>query len=381
MESILYNIIANEQLFTKFILDPHYVNDDAIIKHLFNGITGLIEHLFTNSLLQTINSSEFGIYYLFADLLLLSHNGQSIFSSTLHVDDFELLLFSTKIYLSEEISKQLIGLIERVINFIDTELKVKSEYIIQHKSTPIWQKSLPELGLRDQVFNGQSYPNFFSSVGNAVEYLFGHLLKFKTHYLETLLRMLYDKKTEIDAVQTSLQKSRSKSNIVNTIGYKAVKLANKRKVVFENLVKKHCSHHYKYKSRTPNDGVDKYRSTRSYRTASMRRKKIGVLQKVSDPLYKNSDTISRNKKVMNALNLVNAPLNDKIIGVVGNDKKDRQMSQGRIERNKPDGVFMTNRLNAFKEMLSNETRKKRVFSRSKGSRKSRESRKRNMHSV
>jgi hypothetical protein len=40
--------------------------------------------------------------------------------------------------------------------------------------------------------------------------------------------------------------------------------------------------------------------------------------------------------------------------------------------------FRVNRLNAFKEMLSNETRKKRVFSRSRGSRKSR---KRNVRSV
>jgi hypothetical protein len=400
LESILYNIMSGEfdyLIKTTQQNHPYYLNDEVSIKKLYNTISGIINHLFSKSLLQTINTTEYGFNYLFYDLLLLSHNGTSIFTSRLDVDDFELLLFSTKIYLSEEIFKQLNGLIENVINFIDTELKLKSDYIIYHKSTPIWQKSLPALGLSDQEFNGQSYPNFFSSVGNAVEYLFGHLYAFKTNYLEPLLYSLNDIKTKIDAVQSSLTNSKSRSGVANTIGYKAVKLANKQKIVFENLVKKHCSHHYKYKSRTANDGIVKNKSTRSYRPDSMRRKGIGKVRNDTDPLsptsatirdaeekrmahplYAKNDTISRNKRVKKALQQLNEPLNDKIIRVVGDDKKDRKMSQGRIERNNPGGVFMANRLNAFKEMLSNETRKKRVFSRSRGSRKSR---KRNVRSV
>jgi hypothetical protein len=94
---------------------PYYLNDEVSIKKLYNTISGIINHLFSKSLLQTINTTEYGFNYLFYDLLLLSHNGTSIFTSRLDVDDFELLLFSTKIYLSEEIFKQLNGLIENVI--------------------------------------------------------------------------------------------------------------------------------------------------------------------------------------------------------------------------------------------------------------------------
>jgi len=215
-----------------------------------------------------------------------------------------------------------------------------------------------------------------------------------------LLLIFKAKKAIIHAAQTSLKNSKSRSRIANTIGYKAVKLVNERRVVFENLVKKHCSHHYKYKSRTPNDGIVKNRSTRSYRPESMRRQNIGKIRndtdplsptsstirdaqekRIADPLYAKRDTISRNRRVKKALQQLNEPLNDKIIGVLGRDQKERNMSKGRIERNKPGGVFMTNRLHAFGDMLSKETRKNRVSSRGNASRSSRSSRKRINHSV
>lgn len=400
LESMLYNIISLEFVYSRFESHPYFLHEETIIKDLFNGITGLIRNLFSYGLYQTINTSEFSIYYLTTELLSFYRNGDSIFTSRLDIDDFELLIYATKVYLSEEICNHLTGLIERAIYIIDTVIKEKTEYIMQHKSSEIWNKTLPSLGLRNQVFNDQEYVDFFSSVGHAVEYLFDHLSKFQNSYLRLLLIIFNDRKNKIDAVQSSLTNSKSRSGVANTIGYKAVKLSNQRRVVFENLVKKHCSHHYKYKSRTPNDGVVKNRSTRSYRPESMRRRKIGKIRndtdplsptsgtirdaeekRNADPLYAKRDTISRNRRVKKALQQLNEPLNDKIIGVLGRDQKERNMSQGRIERNEPGGVFMTNRLHAFGDMLSKETRKKRVSSRGKASRSNRSSRKRINHSV
>jgi hypothetical protein len=404
MEFILHNLVSSDVVYWYKWWQTVSMNHDESIRNLYNVITVLINNLFSKSLLQTINTNEFGIVYLFSDLLSLSHNGESIFTSRLDVDDFELLLFSTKIYLSEEIFKHLIGLLERVIRFIDTDFKNKSEFIIHNKKTAIWEKSLADLGLKDQVFNDQSYPNFFLSVGHAVEYLFNNLFDFKTRYLERVLHVLNSYKHNIDDIQSELSTSNMfvfRSDIANTIGYKAVKLVNERRVVFENLVKKHCSHHYKYKSRTPNDGIVKNRSTRSYRPESMRRQNIGKIRNDTDPfsptssaeertrggamwnhpLYAKRDTISRNRRVKKALQQLNEPLNDKIIGVLGRDQKERNMSKGRIERNNPGGVFMTNRLHAFGDMLSKETRKNRVSSRGNASRSSRSSRKRINHSV
>jgi hypothetical protein len=298
------------------------------------------------------------------------------------VGDFELLIFATQIYLSGEISKHLIGLIEHAITIIDTTIREKSEYIFNHRTTGMWTKTLQSLGLKNQVFNGQEHVNYFNSVGDAVEFLFTHLTTLKTNYLERVLLIFKTKIEKIEAVQNSLKISKSASSNGDTIGYKAVKLANQRKVVFENLVKKHCTHHYKYKSRTPTDGDVKSRSTRSYRTASMRRKKIGALQNASDtdPLYKKRNTATRNRNVKEALNLLDVPLDDKVIRVLGKDKKQRTMSKSRIERNKPGGVFMRNRIHAFGNMLSNETRKKSSSRKGKSS-KSNTSKKSNKHSV
>lgn len=399
MEHILHNIILVKLLYSKF-LRPYYINDDNKIKFLFNGITELIRKLFSYGLYQTINTSEFSIDYINNELLSFQYNGESIFESRLDIDDFELLTYATKVYLSEEICKHLIGLIEHVIDIVNTDIKETTEYIVQNKSSEIWNKTLPSLGLRNQVFNDEEHVGFFSSVGHAVEYLFFHLSEISNNYLKMLLMIFTANKNIIHAAQTSLKNSKSRSRIANTIGYKAVKLANERTVVFENLVKKHCSHHYKYKSRTPNDGIVKNRSTRSYRPESMRRKKIGKIRndtdpesptsltirsaeekRNADPLYAKKDTISRNRRVKKALQQLNEPLNDKIIGVLGRDQKERNMSKDRIERNKPGGVFNTNRLHAFGNMLSKETRKKRVSSRGNARRSSRSSRKRINHSV
>ena len=108
---------------------------------------------------------------------------------------------------------------------------------------------------------------------------------------------------------------------------------------------------------------------------------LGALQKGYDPLYRNSDTLKRNKKVKEALNILDVPLNDKIIRVLGEDKRDRNMSRSRIERNKPHGVFMRNRIQAFGNMLSKETRKKILYSRKRRTSKSSSGRKSNKHSV
>ena len=167
-------------------------------------------------------------------------------------------------------------------------------------------------------------------------------------------------KHRIDTVQHSLNNSRSASSIANTVAYKAVTLANQRRIVFENLVKTHCSRHYKYKSRTPTGrdinsiSARSTRSTRSHRTASMRRKMIGVLPKIYDPLYRNSDTITRNNKVKEALTLLEIPLDDKVIRKFGADTKTRKMSQGRVERNDPTGLYMRNRFYTFKNALLKE---------------------------
>lgn len=397
MEHILHNIISVELLYSKFV--RQYYNNDNKIKILFNGITELIRILFSNGLYQTI-TSEFSIDYINSELLSFQYNGENIFESRLNIDDFELLTYATKVYLSEEICKHLIGLIEHVIDLVNTDIKETTEYIVQNKSSEIWNKTLPSLGLRNQVFNDEEHVGFFSSVGHAVEYLFVHLSTFSNSYLKMLLVIFKAKKALIHAAQTSLKISKSRSRIANTIGYKAVKLANERRVVFENLVKKHCSHHYKYKSRTPNDGIVKNRSTRSYRPESMIRRQNGKFRndtdplsptsstirdaeekRIADPLYAKRDTISRNRRVKKALQQLNVPLNDKIIGVLGRDQKERNMSKGRIERNEPGGVFMTNRLHAFGDMLSKETRKNRVSSRGKATRSSRSSRKRINHSV
>jgi len=399
LKHILHHIIAFSP-YRQFVRHPYYLNNDDVIKKMFNRITGSITQLFSNDLFLSINTSEFSINYINSELLSFQYNGESIFESRLNIDDFELLTYATKVYLSEEICKQLIGLIENVIYIVNTDIKETTEYIVQNKSSEIWNKTIPSLGLRNQVFNDKELVDFFSSVGQAAEYLFNHLSTFSNSYLKMLLLIFKAKKAIIHAAQTSLKNSKSRSRIANTIGYKAVKLVNERRVVFENLVKKHCSHHYKYKSRTPNDGIVKNRSTRSYRPESMRRQNIGKIRndtdplsptsstirdaqekRIADPLYAKRDTISRNRRVKKALQQLNEPLNDKIIGVLGRDQKERNMSKGRIERNKPGGVFMTNRLHAFGDMLSKETRKNRVSSRGNASRSSRSSRKRINHSV
>ena len=191
-------------------------------------------------------------------------------------------------------------------------------------------------------------------------------------YLRMLLIIFNDRKTKIDAVQSSLTNSKSRSGVANTIGYKAVKLSNQRRVVFENLVKKHCSHHYKYKSRTPNDGVVKNRSTRSYRPESMRRRKIGKIRNDTDPLSPTSATIRYAEEKRNA---------DPLYAKRDTISRNRRVKKALQQLNEPGGVFMTNRLDAFGDMLSKETRKKRKAFRGKASRSSRSSRKRINHSV
>jgi hypothetical protein len=403
LKHILHRIISIRHYYTQFVHDPYYLNNDDVMKTMFNGITGFLDQIFSNDLFLSINTSEFSILYINSELLSFQHDGESIFESTIDIDDYELLIFATKVYLSEEMVKQLIGLIENVINIINTDILETTEYITQNKTSEIWKKTIPSLGLRNQVCNNQELVDFFSSVGQAAEYLFEHLLTFSNGYLKMLLIIFKTKKALINVAQTRLKTSKSRSKFENTIGSKAVKLMNERKVVFENLVKKHCSHHYKYKSRTPNDGIVKNRSTRSYRPESMRRKKIGKIRndtdplsptssairsaeekRNADPLYAKRDTISRNRRVKKALQQLDEPLNDKIIGVLGRDQKERNMSNDRIERNEPGGVFMANRLHAFRNMLSKETRKKRVSSKGKVSRssiKSRASRNRINHSV
>ena len=376
---ILNKLLNLELPYTSLVSDPAYLDDDRHIRNVYNGVTNFIDQLFSKSLYQSI-TVPFSVYYISSDLLSLQYNNSSIFTSNDIVSDFELLLFATQIYLSGEISKQLVGLIERAIRLIDTTIREKSEYIFNYRTTGMWTKSLQSLGLKNQVFNGQEHVNYFTSVGDSVEFLFTHLTTLKTNYLERMLLIFKTKIERIEAIQNSLKVSKSASSNGDTIGYKAVKLANQRKVVFENLVKKHCTHHYKYKSRTPTDDDVKSRSTRSYRTASMRRKKIVSLQKVSDPLYKKRDTATRNRKVKEALNLLDVPLDDKVIRVLGKDKKQRTMSQSRIERNKPGGVFMRNRIQAFGNMLSKETRKKSSSRKGKSS-KSSTSKKSNKHSV
>jgi len=380
MAFILNKIVYIEHEFKLFFIVPDPFNSDVRIITLYNAVTKLINNLFSNGLYDSIISC-YSIYYITMDLLLFKHNNQNIFISTSDIDDFELLLFGTKIYLAQEICKQLIGLIENVITILDTTIKINSDIIIRATSTDIWRKSISQLGLQNQIFNRMEYVNFFSSVGQAVEYLYYHITLLKTTYLEPLLQVLKSTEKNINMIQDNLKVSNSVSTGKSTIAYRAVKLANQRKVVFENLVKKHCSHHYKYKSRTPND-VDNvtYKSTRSHRVNSLRKKSIGALQKGDDPLYKNSDTIKRNKKVKDALNLLDVPLNEKIVKVLGPDNKDRNMSRSRIERNKPDGVFMRNRIQAFGNMLSKETRKK-ISSKKRRTSKNSTGRKEKNHSV
>lgn len=348
LSSLLHIIIRKSAFYNNFKKKLIESNNQQYIAKLYIGASNLI-NILTDGRLSIITNSYTRLYFA-NHLLYLQHRGsrKSIFRATVNITDYELLLYATQIFLSRELSNHIIGIIENVINIITTKITECSEFIIQTKASIIWTEPLSRLELG---------PDIYPSVGAAIEHLFVLLNDLKSTYLEQIFRLLNFTKHRIDVVQHSLNNSKSASSIADTVAYKAVTLANQRRVVFENLVKTHCSRHYKYKSRTPT-GRDinsiSTRSTRSHRTASMRRKIIGVLPKIYDPLYRNSDTITRNNKVKEALTLLEMPLDDKVIRKFGADTKTRKMSQGRVERNDPTGLYIRNRLYSFKNALLKE---------------------------